>query len=116
MRRSTYALFGLAAVACVFFGAGLGVTLQKRFPDGQVSAQPDYEAAHSALAEWTRSRSLIDLQCGQGSGCVVEELVLVGVGCGPKSEVMLARHEDEFQAPCEAIEAHWVRALDERGL
>lgn len=116
MRRSTYALFGLAALFFILFGAGIGVQLQQRFPDGPASVQPDYEAANAALAEYTRSRSLIDLQCGVGAGCVVEEIVLVGVGCGPKSEVMVARHEDEFPVNCEAIDAHWVRALDERGL
>lgn len=37
------------------------------------------------------------------------EFVLVGQGCGPHHEIMVAREEDHFPVGgCEAIDVHWL--------
>lgn len=39
-------------------------------------------------------------------------VVLIGVGCGPKLQTMVAREEDEFGTTCQAIEAAWLPTLE----
>lgn len=38
------------------------------------------------------------------------ETILVGTGCGPFGETLVAREEDEFPFSCERIDAHWIEA------
>lgn len=35
--------------------------------------------------------------------------VLVGQGCGPSKQLLVAREEDEFGTTCDRIDAHWLR-------